>query len=696
NNGRDLLLETPLKDIANGLADFDVNGQLNTKIDMSLGLDDSSNLKLKGEVTPLKNRASVKLDKVIVNKLNGKVNFSERGVENSRLNGIFYDEPMRIDLTEKVIERSGEQSSSVINAKVSGKINEKVIVEYIGETWGGFFNGTSNFSAEVNVFGGEQSTQALVEINSDLKGISIDLPDELNKPKDSSTPLNLKIELGDKQSVLDIYWQKLKGKWAWNNASGDTTGAVFYYNQDKELSDNVADELFIEATVDEVNYELWSPLIEKLHLEKQKKETSKNNLKVGFTLKIGKLNNEWLPVEQLEVAAHKPEAGHWIFGIHSKQGNALIRAYEDKPTEIEINDLNFWNPGWEEESGGPDSSDTFKIAEPTYLPHEPWELLSNWPSMKVSCTNCIVQKRNLGNVELDLTNSDNQLVALGTAKYGKQHDLKFELVWQQEEKEAVQEEGRSLPNQIKFNDNTSIEFQLVSGDVGSLMKHWQYPVGIEESSATTTGKMSWQERPWNFSPLTVNGESKFRLGKGYLSEISDAKARLFSLFNLQSLSRRLRLDFKDVYKKGFFYDKLTGDVKLTNAIVSTDNVYVDGNAAKVTLSGQIDLRNETIEQHAIVIPQLTSSLPVLVGWAVEPTTGLLVYLVNKIMEPAVEVVTQIEYRIHGSLDDIKVDEVKKQKSKVKYETEEEKAEEKEEPAEENSSTDKKEKVGDSQ
>ena len=108
---------------------------------------------------------------------------------------------------------------------------------------------------------------------------------------------------------------------------------------------------------------------------------------------------------------------------------------------------------------------------------------------------------------------------------------------------------------------------------------------------------------------------------------------------------------------------------MRDGILSTENVRIKGNVADVKLYGTTDVKNESIEQIAIITPHLTSSFPVLAAWAVEPTTGIIVYLLGKIMEPAVEVATQIDYRIHGNFDAVKVDEIKKSRQKIKVEYE---------------------------
>ena len=64
--------------------------------------------------------------------------------------------------------------------------------------------------------------------------------------------------------------------------------------------------------------------------------------------------------------------------------------------------------------------------------------------------------------------------------------------------------------------------------------------------------------PHNFSFTTLNGEINANIDDGYLAEVTD-KARIFSVLSLQSIVRKLTLDFRDIFSDGMFYKNITGD-----------------------------------------------------------------------------------------------------------------------------------------
>ncbi len=204
-----------------------------------------------------------------------------------------------------------------------------------------------------------------------------------------------------------------------------------------------------------------------------------------------------------------------------------------------------------------------------------------------------------------------------------------------------------------------------------MLKTWGFQPSIKDSKGTVVGNLNWNNSPWRVDYKKLSGFGRLDFGKGYLSQISDADGRIIALFNLKSILRKLTFDFKDVYKKGFFYESMGGTLKIDSGVISTYDTRIKGNVADVWLYGTTDLKNETVEQHVIVSPHITSSLPVLAAWALEPTTGIILYLLNKIMEPAIDVATQIDYRVHGSFDKPIVDEIKKSKKRVKINLDEE-------------------------
>jgi uncharacterized protein YhdP len=148
-------------------------------------------------------------------------------------------------------------------------------------------------------------------------------------------------------------------------------------------------------------------------------------------------------------------------------------------------------------------------------------------------------------------------------------------------------------------------------------------------------------------------------GKGSQEYVSDKGARIFSILSLGSLARKLTLDFSDLFEDGFFYTDLKANVDINNGVFSTTDFEITGTSADVEIIGSSDFVNNHIENCILVNPDLSASLPILAGWAIEPVTGLVVFLMSKIFQPALKVVTSIQFKVEGSFEDPTITEIGK-------------------------------------
>ena len=114
-----------------------------------------------------------------------------------------------------------------------------------------------------------------------------------------------------------------------------------------------------------------------------------------------------------------------------------------------------------------------------------------------------------------------------------------------------------------------------------MLKEYGVESGIKDSSAEVKFDISWPNAPMDFGFEALNGDVEWSLSDGYLTELSDQGSRIFTLFSLNSLVRKLSLDFRDVFAKGFFYDDMGGTLKVVNGKAYTDDTEIDGGAGEL-------------------------------------------------------------------------------------------------------------------
>ncbi|TQV75385.1 TIGR02099 family protein [Aliikangiella marina] len=694
NGGYEFLRRSPLSNIAQSISVLDYQGNAQTKLQLTLGLDDSSNLKLSGSVIPEKNKAIVAVGGFKFNELNGELHFDENGIKTSQIESKYFSEPITATLT------GGKRTSDAeLTIEASGFVGPAAIADLVGEKWSTLAEGKSLIKAKVDIAPTQDSSAVLLEFQSDLEGMRLSLPGSLAKAADDTTPITVNVRL-DEISNVTIDWRDFDGRWWWSQENGNYQhiGGRFLLASEQTLPEKSLSQYTAEVNLGGESLEEWLPIIDKIIDQAESSEVATAEQRESYfpetsiAIHVEQLNNELFDIKDLQLDLSKKSNENWLIRASGPIGQIDLTLKDNAPWEAKIAglDVNF-TESFRQKFSNSESSEAHQVVsnvnddevinqeanQQQGLAEKPdiittnnqgvskIDIVSNWPSINIDCNQCKIQQFDLGTAKLSLVQENGQLDLFGNIAKSKSHTLRFRLGWTQDK--LTNEEVNSK-NIASWNNLSQIDFELASENIGLLLARLNYESGVKESRGYINGNMSWPDTPWDFDLLEADGKANFTLGKGYLSEVSDAKARLFSLFSLQTLSRRLQLDFSDVYKKGFFYDRIRGQVSLADQVLSSHNIFVEGNAAKVTMIGDINLKDKTIEQNALVLPQLTSSLPVLVGWAVEPTTGILVFLLNKIFEPAIEVVTQIEYRIHGALDNMTVDEVKKSQSKVKYDT----------------------------
>ncbi|MDP5240403.1 YhdP family protein [Uliginosibacterium sp. 31-16] len=208
---------------------------------------------------------------------------------------------------------------------------------------------------------------------------------------------------------------------------------------------------------------------------------------------------------------------------------------------------------------------------------------------------------------------------------------------------------------------TRIEFKLHSEDAGSMLGHFGQPNVLRRGSVDFEGNLMWAGLPTTLHYPSMNGSMKLKASDGQFRKMEPGAGRLIGILSLQSLPRRITLDFRDVFSEGFAFDNISGDMKVNAGVLHTGDLEVRGPAAKVFITGSTDLARETHDLHLRVQPTLseTVAVGVIVGQAavgiLNPAVGAAVYLGQKLLRDPVEKIFSYDYAVTGSWADPKVE-----------------------------------------
>jgi uncharacterized protein YhdP len=210
---------------------------------------------------------------------------------------------------------------------------------------------------------------------------------------------------------------------------------------------------------------------------------------------------------------------------------------------------------------------------------------------------------------------------------------------------------------------TALSGNFKSANLGALLNELELTTGISGSRADIDFTFNWPAAPQQFTLAKLNGQIDFSLGEGALTEVSDQGARLFSIFSLDSLVRKLRLDFRDIFSKGFFYNKMSGQLAMQQGVVQTSNTNIDGVPGNLAIQGYADVVSKKLDYQMSFSPKVTSSLPVIIAWMVNPATGLAALALDEVFQSA-EVISRINFTVTGSFEQPVVTEVNRHSTEV--------------------------------
>jgi uncharacterized protein YhdP len=180
---------------------------------------------------------------------------------------------------------------------------------------------------------------------------------------------------------------------------------------------------------------------------------------------------------------------------------------------------------------------------------------------------------------------------------------------------------------------------------------------IRRGKGKMEGRVAWMGSPLKIDYPTLAGAFNVNVETGQFLKADPGIAKLLGVLSLQSLPRRLALDFRDVFSAGFGFDFIRGDVSIETGIASTNNLQMKGVDAAVLMDGSVDLARETHSLRVVVVPELNAGTASLIASIINPAIGLGSVLAQYFLrQPLIEANTQ-EFHIDGTWVDPKITKV---------------------------------------
>ena len=126
---------------------------------------------------------------------------------------------------------------------------------------------------------------------------------------------------------------------------------------------------------------------------------------------------------------------------------------------------------------------------------------------------------------------------------------------------------------------------------------------------------------------------------------------MFGLISIAALPRRLSLDFRDVFEKGFGFDNINGSFRLVDGEAYTCDLSLSGPAADIGIVGHASLVGRDYEQTAVVSANVGSTLPLVGAVIAGPQVAAALLIFSQIFKKPLQDIGQVYYSIGGTWDE---------------------------------------------
>lgn len=202
---------------------------------------------------------------------------------------------------------------------------------------------------------------------------------------------------------------------------------------------------------------------------------------------------------------------------------------------------------------------------------------------------------------------------------------------------------------------TRLQIDLAGTDFGGLLAGLGHVGRLSGGDGKVTLTAQWPGGPMDFELVNVAGNLAGEVRDGRLLEVDPGAGRVLGLLSVAELPRRLMLDFRDFFAKGFAFNRASGDIRIANGLASSSDLRIEGPAARINIRGEADLRAETFNQTIEVLPRSGNLLAVAGALAGGPVGAAIGAAASAVLQKPLGQIGAKTYRVSGPWKDPQVD-----------------------------------------
>ena len=611
-------------------------GNASMSLTMQMPLKNVDDTKVNGILQFANNEAMLQSDIPYITNLSGKLEFNERDINLNSMKASILGGPAQVS--------GGTQKDGSIRIKVDGYATADGIHKHFpspkAEKYVNRVTGATKFSTVVNVR--KQKVDLLIE--SSLQGLGLDFPAPLHKAAGEVMPLrfellpsaisdanavheDLKINLGSslqaryhrqKSNEKNAPWRMTRGGIGVNAPPPEPDSGLYANVEYKAI--NVDDWRLLIAEGNDANASSSAP----------PSTSSGQDIAAYVELNAIALRTPELTVLgkklQNALAGATHQKGAWHINLDADQASGYVNIAETKNAQ----DL------------GHISARLSRLYIPTAAAADVSDLIegkntaAQIPSLDIVAEHFELFDKKWGQLELT---ASNQII-------GGARDWRISKLWLKNDDAELKASGRW--SNRTGEGISSVNYELELADAGKFLERAGFSKVLRGGKGKLEGEIKWNGLPFAIDFPSVAGDLKLQMSAGQFLKVEPGVGKLLGVLSLQSLPRRLTLDFRDLFSDGFAFDSITASAQIQHGILRTDNFKMNSVSATVLMDGIADLDKETQNFHVAVIPEINAgTASVVYALAVNPVIGLGTFLAQLFLRAPLARAFTYEYDVTG-------------------------------------------------
>ncbi|MBO2890952.1 MULTISPECIES: YhdP family protein [Pseudomonas] len=626
-DGLKILKEAP---IGTGeiFAGWEGEGPLKGKVKLDIPLARGQRPKVQVDFATDDARLKVAPPSLELSRLKGDFSFDlDKGLSGKGISLQAFGKPVTAQITAE-----GQPGQMQTRVNASGQVSLKALTDWLQFNQALPASGDLPYQLQVSL----GSRDNRLSVNSSLKGLAIDLPAPFGKAASDTRDTRFSMTLQGPERRFDVAYTDL-ARFAYAAPAeklGQGRGELLLGTGDAQVP--AGQGLRVRGHLETLDLGPWQEQAARLAGD-DPGGSARQNLQ-GVDLSIGQLKAFGLDLNQAVVRLARGGPA-WDLRLDSKEviGNARVPDAKGAPMVVRMQTLRL-----------PAASAAEKQAEAQA--EEGPDPLASFDPRKVPALDLSIDKLYRGD---DLYGSAS-LKLRPTARGVTASDIDLDF-------KGLRIDGGGGWEGEPGKTGSWYKGRLDGKNLADVLKAWGFAPTVTSRDFRLDVDGRWPGSPASVSLKRFSGSMDAALRTGQFVEVegSAQALRVFGLLNFNSIGRRLRLDFSDLFDKGLAYDRVKGLLVASDGVyVTREPIAVTGPSSNFELDGTLDLVRDRVDTNLQVSLPVTNNLPLAALIVGAPAVGGALFLVDRLIGDRVSRFASVHYRVEGPVKEPRITFVK--------------------------------------